>query len=236
MGTARVMVSLAAMGVAAGAYLAVATIPAIAPYLQERRPAPIILAGPENSAGQLATRPESMPDDGFSIRPGPVDGSLAIDLPEWTGRPLALMDMGRRVMDEWRSWTGRAEEPQAYDQSDDRRPEFREEPRLEQGYGYRERWRQRQEPYGYVQRDDPRDYYGSDEERDYGYGRWSSPPEEPAYSTSEAFTRRLAPRAQEPSANPPGSAADLGQDAAALAAQRAREAARDVRAAENALP
>jgi hypothetical protein len=257
MGAARVVISLAALGIAAGAYLAVATMPSFAPYEQRPRTAPPILPAPTLDPGQdsaFAQGPGyALPpaydssdesydpaddgygssNDGYDLLPqppresdvprfayGPQRGTVILELPRWVDDGGEWMELGRRAL---REWSGRAREFEerqfAERQSEERRERYgSRHPDADERYTDR-RGARDDGPYGYV----PRYERGGEEQ---GYTRPESP-------YMQAPLRDAAPGGVERQA--PSSGNTL-PDAAAQAAQRARDAARDVRAAESLNP
>lgn len=223
MATARVVTMMAIVAVGAGALLAISTIPAIAPYQQHKpnRAASLApLPGPEIEREQapaydLAPAPmQERSDDSIAL--GSQDGRLVLELPRWVEDREGWVTLGRRA---WRDWVEPEYEP---DESDQR------------GYAPRDRrsWDKRaddSEPgYGARHERPARRWYEDEEGDAYGES-WSQPIEPPLASAAPYVAQRpesgFGPERQERPA----------ADGAARAAARARQAARDVRAAEGAV-
>ncbi|MET1754305.1 hypothetical protein ABVV53_02335 [Novosphingobium sp. RD2P27] len=236
MGAARVVLTMAVIGGAAGAVLAVATVPAFAPYESRStpRPAPVIEASttaPEAQEPAYDLVPRTAPESPFGeldVIPELQDGTVVVEVPQWTREGMEWMLFARRAMREWRDMAVPGEdEAQGY---------FDGEQRSSQRDGW-----QHEPRYGYDALHEGRPRSGDPENGGYYYGRPGSPPPpvEPGFRPAPeglpfAFERAF------PSA-PGGVGAVQRQgprtgndDAAASAARRARQAAEDVLSAESA--
>ena len=222
MAAARLVMTMAVVAIGAGAFLAISTIPAIAPYQQHKpdRTAPVAaLAEPKpdtEPAPAYGLAPPTAPgrsDDSFAL--GTRDGRPVLELPRWVEDGGAWVTLGRRA---WHDWV---------------EPELSSDESEEPGYAPRRRYRDEDAP-GYAAR--PRDAERYDrgpprhwEDEDAGgydeTDRWSPAGDPPAPYAQRGrdrpqFSDRLS--------------ADTAADPATAAARRARDAARDVRAAQDA--
>ncbi|WP_159873031.1 hypothetical protein [Novosphingobium sp. 9U] len=190
------MFSLGVVGIAAGAYLAFATVPSFAPYQDRRASAPVVLSQPIQGDRQNAdlAAPAEERGNGVRLRPDFEQGTLVLELPRWAQETGSWFALGRRALQDWsgevgpengadgRSWNDRA--PHGSQRKDDSEPGYSmPRPRYDDGgYGYRS--------------------HGQDEADDsYAPEGWSAAEQDWA---------------------------ERGSDAAADAADRAREVARDV--------
>jgi hypothetical protein len=220
MGTARLMTMMGIVAIGAGVFLAVATIPAMAPYRQERperaamrAPLPQALAPPApGPAYGLLPGAENSPDDDFHI--GSRDGAWVVEVPRWTEDGGAWLALGRHA---WQDWVEPGDDEAGGDARDDEPRYARPDRRRwdDRGYGYEvprsaRRWS-----------DDGSDR-SDDEADDERWNDMGEPPLPPVYGDAPD-ARRFEQRQDTTEA-----------DAAARAADRARDAARDVRAAEGA--
>jgi len=116
MGAVRWVFTVGIIGMAAGAALAVATIPAFAPYAdRERR---------DTSDSEAEDYATTARERHFNVEPGPRSGSVTLDVPGWVESAAGWIALGRRAMDEWSDWTGTGEDPREAE-----RPVFRFVPR-----------------------------------------------------------------------------------------------------------
>lgn len=206
MGTARWM-TMAVVAIGAGAFLAMSTIPAFAPY-QKHKPDRVPLVAipeagdeqaPDSAYGLAPPRSQSSSGDEFGV--DLRGGDLVVHLPRWAEDGGEWLTLGRRA---WEDWVEPGE--RASDDRDEPSERYAAPSRPgwdERGYTSHQAWNQRQE-----QGD-------RDDEEENGYA--------PRYRWSHSEEQESGPMTE---AQPPL------PDAAASAAQRAREAARDVRAAE----
>jgi len=112
MGAVRLAVTMAVIGVAAGACAAVAMMPAFAPFRERDRrseqPAIVFDRGNEPSSGQAyadAGRQRTEPDSSFAVTPGPRDGTVVLELPRWANEAKDWVGVGERALEAWRSWS-----------------------------------------------------------------------------------------------------------------------------------
>jgi len=112
MGAVRLAVTMAVIGVAAGACAAVAMMPAFAPFRERDRrseqPAIVFDRANEPSSGQAyadAGRQRTELDSSFAITPGPRDGTVVLELPRWANEAKDWVGVGERALGAWRSWS-----------------------------------------------------------------------------------------------------------------------------------
>jgi hypothetical protein len=112
MGAVRLAVTMAVIGVAAGACAAVAMMPAFAPFRERDRrseqPAIVFDRGNEPSSGQAyadAGRQRTEADSSLAITPGPRDGTVVLELPRWANEAKDWVGVGERALGAWRSWS-----------------------------------------------------------------------------------------------------------------------------------
>ena len=245
MRAASVVMTLGIVAVGAGAFLAVATTPAFAPYVQQvsgKRGPREVLPGiyrPEPEApsyvsgltGPDDTAPNVDAESGFRVRPGAQQGTIVLEMPRWAGETQAWVESGRRA---WQSWQGLVEPGWVEPEWD--APRQRSDPDAPD-YGRRNR---QDNPYGDVPRrrfDDERgrydDFENDQADEPYAGPEYWSGQEDQSYAPTrqDRGVKRYAQapegirdarRAVEPSS----------EDDAARAARRAQDVARDVRAAE----
>lgn len=202
MGAMRLMFSLGVVGIAAGAYLAFATVPSFAPYQDRRASAPVVLSEPiqgDRQGYDLAPPAAEQRDDGVRLRPDFAQGTLVLELPRWAQETGSWIALGRQAWQQWngsvdpgadagnRSWNDRA--PRGGQRQDER----------DQGYAAPRSW-------------------DEGAASDYGQRREDRAEDADAPDAWTAIESDLAER---------------GSDAAARAADRAREVARDVHEAMN---
>jgi hypothetical protein len=207
MGTARMM-TMAVVAIGAGAFLAMSTIPAFAPYQKHKPDRVPLVAVPEAGDEQVPgavyglAPPRSQNSSGDEFGVDLRGGDLVVHLPRWAEDGGEWLTLGRKA---WQDWVEPGE--RASDDRDEPSERYAAPSRRgwdERGYASHRAWNQRREQGA---RDDEAD--------ENGYG--------PHNSWSNSGEQDLGPLI-EAQPSPP--------DAAASAAQRAREAAREVRAAE----
>lgn len=260
MGAARMVMTMAVIAIGGGGLLAIATIPALAPYQQgkvDRGSLPVYVPRPELAPETPAASDYGLasPQEDASSDPelGLSDGAVVIELPRWAQDGGEWLTLGRRA---WRDWVepgddGYAANPgepaygdserRGWDQRDPDRRDWGHRERGQRSLGQRDRYE-----YGQDQEYERQEYgqhYGAEPDRRWrddgdedeygGQQRWSSPVEprlpplaQPPSAYADATPRRRDPGVmRQDTPSPPA-------DAAANAAERARQAARDVRAAE----
>jgi hypothetical protein len=206
----RWLMTIGVVAIAGGAMLAFATVPAFAPYrsVKPDRTATAV-ASPDDFA---AAAPETTygltpPMTQEQVAPEMADGAAVAQPPRWAEDRDELFALGRRA---WRDWVEPGEE-MAWEGPDDR------------GYAPGRRRDRDDDAYGYApERDLPRRDWRDDE----SYDEPLAPAEAPrSYADARPWSRDAGARR-------PSDDSDMPDDAAADAAERARAAARDVRAAQ----
>lgn len=224
MGATRVVMTMGMIvAIGAGAFLALSTIPALAPYQErghDRRTPLVALPEPETRSeipaapayGLAIPSEQESSDDDFRL--GSHDGRLVIELPRWIEDGGAWLTLGRHA---WRDWVEPGD--QSDDEDEQRYAPRRHGDRDDGAYGTRQDYAQRRERQW---RDDENETYGGDD-------HWSERIEPPLPPTAPYASDRQARRESD------AAQSQAPADAAASAAARAHEAARDVRAAEGAV-
>lgn len=109
MGAARMVVTVAVLGIAAGTLLASTVLPAFSPYRdssrdrREDQPRVVQAAPIDGAAYELASPPEP---DGIRIELGPREGTFVVQLPSWAQEPAEWVAFGQRAAREWQAWSG----------------------------------------------------------------------------------------------------------------------------------
>jgi len=109
MGAARLVVTVAVLGIAAGTLLASTVLPAFSPYRdssrdrREDQPRVVQAAPIDGAAYELASPPEP---DGIRIELGPREGTFVVQLPSWAQEPAEWVAFGQRAAREWQAWSG----------------------------------------------------------------------------------------------------------------------------------
>lgn len=222
------------IGGAAGAVLAVATVPAFAPYKEREshRPASVTQAStmepPVQEPGHDFA-PQAVPQGSLGaldVFPGEQDGTIVLELPQWTHDGMKWMLLARRAMREWHDMTAPDDHAAQDYYREEERPGPRHRWRYEPSYGY-------DAPHGSAPRD--RDF----DENSYARPERPQPPVEPGFRPAPQVPPSAFDRAFPPGPSARGSMdreipKPDRDDAAATAARRAREAAQDVLSAERA--
>lgn len=156
MGAARMMFSLGVVGVAAGAYLAFATVPSFAPYRDRRATAPVVLSQPIQGDRQTAdlSAPSQERGDGLRLRPDFEQGTLVVELPRWAQETGSWYAFGRRALQDWNGWIDPQDDRER--SWNDRRPRrAQRQDSYDQGYAAPQAW---DDSYGYRSHDDEERY------------------------------------------------------------------------------
>lgn len=190
MGAARLAVTMGLVGVAAGAVLAVATVPVFKPYLDRPvdRSVPVVVLS-QDDFGNRQDRQSWSDDNGSQgdvrVRSGPQQGTLVLELPTWAAETGEWLAFGDRALRTWDEWT----DPLAADRSEDRpygllprvQRWLEEEGRSDTGP---ERWAPRQAPRSFDDTDASADQQFPD--------RWSDTASRAAERAREAARDVLA--------------------------------------------
>lgn len=235
MGATRMVMAMAVLAIGAGAFLAVSTIPALEPYRIAKREGSAPLVAARDSEQDVRQLPEyGVPppngSSGQTPRPGMQDQSQVLELPRWVEDGGEWLVVGRRA---WRDWVEPGDaDAEPFDTGGPVRGH-------DYGYGYRDddrrNYRQDYAP-GYQPRGE-RHWRDEEDGAETPYGeqqqQWIQPlpPSAPALAQSGGYgeppqTRRESGTMRQRAPAPAGDAADS-------AAERARQAAQDVRAAES---
>jgi len=114
MGATRVIMALAALGIGAGACMAVALSPSFAPYRdrakdrRDQQPEIVFDQGESGASHRRLAYADEQADNGFSIQEGPREGTIVLQLPRWAEQTGSWLGFGRRALDELHEW----QEPQ----------------------------------------------------------------------------------------------------------------------------
>ncbi|MEW9856169.1 hypothetical protein [Novosphingobium sp. M1R2S20] len=232
LGAARLVLAMGLIGGAAGAVLAVTTIPAFSPYADRSAPPrafdpPRVEAPAQEPSYELESRPER--DDTFDslrIVPGQQDGAIILELPQWTHEGMEWMMFARRALGRW-------QDLDVLEHGEREMRRYREDEPRHRGP---DDWRH--EPrYGYAVPREEQGPYGTFEEHYYSPPQRSPAPDQPPLRPSREPPTSAFDRAFPSASQPVGRVDRLfagreTEDPATSAARRALEAAEDVRSAE----
>lgn len=106
MATARLVMTMAVLGAAGGAALALTLMPGFTPYAERETRAPITFQKPVSDAeayGYAPARREKERED-FTVDLGGERGSVVIEMPRWAGETAAWAAYGHRTFEDWSNW------------------------------------------------------------------------------------------------------------------------------------